>query len=185
MTSLPEALRARAAQVRVLALDVDGVLTDGLLHYGPDGEQTKAFHVRDGLGIRLLAREGIHVGVISAKRSAPLVRRLEDLGVVHAYLGREDKVRALRELLAQVGAHEHEAAFVGDDLVDIPVMARVGLPIAVADAHPRARSRALWVTRARGGHGAVREVADALLDARGRLEAACDALERELERSGS
>jgi 3-deoxy-D-manno-octulosonate 8-phosphate phosphatase (KDO 8-P phosphatase) len=177
---LPEPVRAHAARARALVLDVDGVLTDGTLYYGTDGEALKAFHVRDGLGLRLLRLEGIHVAVISAKRSAPLERRLTDLRVPHVYLGREDKLRALDELLEATGVAAEDVAYVGDDLVDLPVLARVGLSVSVADAHPRVRERALWVTRAQGGKGAVREVADGLLLARGRLAAACEALAAEL-----
>ncbi len=174
--TITDAVRARAAEVRALVLDVDGVLTDGTLYYGPDGEHLKAFHVRDGLGLRLLRQEGIVVAVISAKDSEPLARRLRDLKVEHALLGREDKARALGELCARVGITEQEVAYIGDDILDLPVLARVGLPITVSDGHPLVRQRVQWVTEAAGGHGAVREVADALLEASGRLGAACEAL---------
>lgn len=169
---LPTSLRERAARVKLLALDVDGVLTDGRLFYGPDGEALKVFDVKDGLGLRLLREEGIHVAVISAKRSAMLERRLSDLKIPDACLGREDKRRALDEVCARVGATLDEVCFVGDDAFDLPVLRVVGLSAAPSDAHPMVTREVAWVVEARGGRGAVREVCDALLDARGRLDAA-------------
>ena len=169
---LPTSLRERAARVKLLALDVDGVLTDGRLFYGPDGEALKVFDVKDGLGLRLLREEGIDVAVISAKRSAMLERRLSDLKIPDACLGREDKRRALDEVCARVGATLDEVCFVGDDAFDLPVLRVVGLSAAPSDAHPMVTSEVAWVLEARGGRGAVREVCDALLDARGRLDAA-------------
>jgi 3-deoxy-D-manno-octulosonate 8-phosphate phosphatase (KDO 8-P phosphatase) len=171
-----EALRARLAAVRALALDVDGVLTDGSLTYGPEGETAKTFHVRDGLGIKLLMREGIAVAVITARRSPMLSRRMAELGVAHVLDGREDKGVALRELAASLGVAADAIAFAGDDVLDLPAMRAAGVGIAVADAHPMVREEAAWVTRERGGHGAVREICDAILEARGRLRAAVDAL---------
>lgn len=179
---VPEAARERAAAVRALVLDVDGVLTDGTLLYGADGEALKAFSVRDGLGLRLLRLEGIAVAVISAKRSPPLLARLRDLKIEQLYLGREDKLNALDELAGALSITHAQMAYVGDDLVDLPVLDVVGLPITVADGHARARARAAWITEARGGHGAVREIAEGLLEARGRLDAVCDALALELTR---
>lgn len=176
LVGLPDDVRERAAAIRALVLDVDGVLTDGSLEYGADGETTKTFHVKDGLGIRLCARERIAVAVISAKTSAPLRRRLEDLRVPHAMLGREDKSEALDEVMGALGITEREVAFVGDDLLDLPILRRVGLAIAPADAHPLVLSEVAWVTRALGGRGAVREVCDGLLAARGRLRASCEDL---------
>jgi len=171
-----EALRARLAVVRALALDVDGVLTDGSLTYGPEGEALKTFHVRDGLGVRLLLREEIAVAVITARRSPMLTRRMAELGVVHVLDGREDKAVALRELAGALGVTLDAIAFVGDDVLDLPALRAAGLAIAVSDAHPMVCEEAAWVTRERGGRGAVREVCDAILEARGRLRAACDEL---------
>jgi 3-deoxy-D-manno-octulosonate 8-phosphate phosphatase (KDO 8-P phosphatase) len=170
------AVPGKAADVRLLLLDVDGVLTDGLLWYGPDGETVKPFHAKDGFGIRLLQREGVQVGILSARRSAPLERRLADLGVQHAVLGRDDKLAGLETLLQRTGVAPEHAASMGDDVLDLPVMRRVGLAITVADGHPLVRAEAAWVTEAPGGRGAVREVADGILQARGRLEDACEAL---------
>lgn len=178
MSGTPADLRARLAEVRVLVLDVDGVLTDGTLSYGAEGEVLKTFHVRDGLGIRLVLREGIAVAVITAKRSPMLLRRLADLGVEHVLDGREDKGVALGELAASLGVALDAIAFVGDDVLDLPALRRAGVSIAVADAHSLVRREVAWVTEERGGRGAVREVCDALLDARGRLSEACEELTR-------
>jgi len=172
----PAALRQRQAAVRLLACDVDGVLTDGTLYYGERGEALKAFHVRDGLGLRLLRERGVELAVISARTSPALERRLADLRIRHYLPGREDKWAALAGLLGELGIAAAEAGFAGDDLLDLPAMRQVGLAIAVADAHPRVRAEAHWVTAAAGGRGAVREIADALLDARGELTAAEAAL---------
>ncbi|MFW6067631.1 MAG: KdsC family phosphatase [Myxococcota bacterium] len=176
MGKAPEAVRARAAAIRMLVLDVDGVMTDGTLWYGPGGEHLKPFHVRDGFGIKLLRHAGIEVAVLSGRRSPPLERRLADLGIARAILGRDDKLPALGELLAAVGVPEAEVAHVGDDVLDLPVMRRVGLGITVSDAHARVRGEADWITEAPGGGGAVREVAEGLLDARGLLDEAYRAL---------
>jgi 3-deoxy-D-manno-octulosonate 8-phosphate phosphatase (KDO 8-P phosphatase) len=172
---LPDELRDVAAAVELLILDVDGVLTDGTLYYSAEGEVLKAFHVRDGLGIKLLRQRGVEVAVISGKTGEPLKRRLEVLGIEHAYLARENKIAALEHLVETVGCEPSRVAHVGDDLIDLPVFERVGLAVAVADAHPMAREAAAWVTERPGGRGAVREIADALLETRGGLRAAFDA----------
>lgn len=166
-----DAVRERARAVRLLVLDVDGVMTDGTLLYGPDGEALKPFCVRDGLGIVLARRAGIECAVISGKRSRPLKRRLDDLRIGHQYLARDDKSAAFDQLLEVTGATAEQTAYAGDDLVDLPLMARVGLPIAVANAEPRVREAASWVTTRRGGDGAVREICEGLLEARGVLDA--------------
>ena len=173
---VPDQLRDRAASIRLLVLDVDGVLTDGRLYYGADGEALKSFDVKDGLGLRLLMNEGVGVAVISARGAPPLRARLAELSITHALLAREDKLSALTELLDVTGVALEEVAYVGDDIIDLPVLRVVGLPITVRDAHTLVRSEVAWVTSARGGRGAVREIADGLLAARGRLEASCNAL---------
>lgn len=155
-----------AARVRLLVLDVDGVLTDGRLYYGARGEALKVFHVRDGLGLKLLAAAGIKVAVISGRRSGMTARRCRELGVRHLVQGVEDKLAAFHRLSARLGVPSKESACVGDDLPDVPLMREVGLSFAVADAHPQARSAARVITRLPGGAGAVREVCDYLLDAR-------------------
>lgn len=161
-----------AARVRLLVLDVDGVLTDGRLYYGARGETLKVFHVRDGLGVKQLAAAGVTVAVISGRRSAMTGRRCRELGIRHLMQGVEDKVTAFQRLRERLGLASSACACVGDDLPDIPLMREVGLAFAVADAHPRARSAAHLVTSLPGGRGAVREVCDYLLEARGLAAAA-------------
>ena len=155
-----------AARVRLLVLDVDGVLTDGRLYYGARGETLKVFHVRDGLGLKLLIAAGVTAAVITGRRSGMTARRCRELGVPHLLQGVEDKLAAFRRLRARLGVSSSECACVGDDLPDVPLMREVGLSFAVADAHPQARSAAHVITRLRGGKGAVREVCDYLLEAR-------------------
>ena len=155
-----------AARVRLLVLDVDGVLTDGRLYYGARGEALKVFHVRDGLGLKLLAAAGITVAVISGRRSSMTAKRCRELGVQHLLQGVEDKLTAFGLLRARLGVSPRACACVGDDVPDVPLMHEVGLSFAVADAHPHARSAAHVITRLPGGAGAVREVCDYLLEAR-------------------
>ncbi|MBO6936292.1 MAG: hypothetical protein JJ863_15055 [Deltaproteobacteria bacterium] len=174
----PPAIEARARTLELLVLDVDGVLTDGRLRYGPDGEQVKVFHVKDGLGIKLLREGGVDVAVISGRRAPALERRLSDLGVAHVYLGRSDKQRALQELREASGVDCDRMAFMGDDVLDLPALRSVGLGITPADGHFMVRrelAKTGWVTRASGGDGAVREVTDGLLEARGQLTAIVEA----------
>lgn len=155
-----------AARVRLLVLDVDGVLTDGRLYYGARGEALKVFHVRDGLGLKLLAAAGITVAVISGRRSAMTARRCRELGIRHLSQGVKDKLTAFQRLRGRLGMSSSVCACVGDDVPDIPLMREVGLSFAVADAHPHARSAAHIVTALPGGSGAVREICDFLLEAR-------------------
>lgn len=159
---------AKARRVRLLILDVDGVLTDGTLHYGPDGAEHKAFHVQDGSAIGALDVAGIAVAIVSGRASEGVARRAEELGVRHLYLGQQDKTAALADLEAQSGIAPARMAHVGDDCPDLPLFARVGMAFAVADAHPLVRARADFVTALDGGRGAVREVCDLLLFAQGR-----------------
>jgi 3-deoxy-D-manno-octulosonate 8-phosphate phosphatase (KDO 8-P phosphatase) len=150
-------------RIRLVVLDVDGVLTDGRLYYGADGETLKVFHVRDGHGIKALLAAGIDVAIISGRRSAALERRARELGIHHVHQGIEDKGPALAALLETLKIPAVEAACLVDDTPDLPMMAMVGVPVAVADAHPSVLNAARWVTRSAGGHGAVRELADHLL----------------------
>lgn len=155
-----------AARVRLLVLDVDGVLTDGRLYYGARGETLKVFHVRDGHGLKLLAAAGITAAVISGRRSMMTARRCRELGVRTVLQGVADKLAAFQRLRDRLGISSRECACVGDDVPDVPLMREVGLAFAVADAHPQARSAAHVVTNLGGGQGAVREVCDYLLEAR-------------------
>jgi 3-deoxy-D-manno-octulosonate 8-phosphate phosphatase (KDO 8-P phosphatase) len=157
---------ARAVRVQLAVFDVDGVFTDGRLYYGARGEQLKAFHVRDGHGVKLLLRHGIHVAVVSGRRSPAVTQRMRELGIRHLFQGQDDKLRVLQKLLPKLGLAWKQVACVGDDLVDLPLFKAAGVAIAVADAQPEVRVRAHYVTRARGGEGAVREVCDLLLAAR-------------------
>lgn len=168
-------IQALAVQVRLVILDVDGVLTDGGLYYTAAGEELKRFNVQDGLGIRLLVEHDIKVAVITARRSAALERRMDDLGIrEHFYPGQPQKMQAYERLLSALHLADKDVAYVGDDLLDLPVMRRVLLPISVANGHGLVRAEARYVTGAQGGHGAVREVADTLLASRGDLKTLCD-----------
>jgi 3-deoxy-D-manno-octulosonate 8-phosphate phosphatase (KDO 8-P phosphatase) len=156
----------RAARVRLLIFDVDGVLTDGRLWLGSDGSELKAFHTRDGHGIKLLQAAGVLCAVISGRRSAAVERRMRELAIEHVYQGIEDKLAAYRSLLAKLDLSPEETGYVGDDVVDLPVMSQVGLAVAVADAFEPVREAAHWVTRSPGGRGAAREVCELILGAR-------------------
>ncbi len=156
-----------AAGVALVVLDVDGVLTDGRLWFGPDGEAMKAFHVRDGHGIRMLGAAGIRVAVISGRRSTAVSERMRELGVTDVAQGVADKARALGELLARTAIDANQVACLVDDTPDLELMSMVGLPAAVSDAHPAVLAKAAHVTRAAGGCGAVREFCEWLLAARG------------------
>jgi 3-deoxy-D-manno-octulosonate 8-phosphate phosphatase (KDO 8-P phosphatase) len=155
--------RKTSAAIRMLVLDVDGVMTDGRLHFGPRGEALKLFHVRDGLGIQQIARAGIEVAVISGRKSKMVEVRCRELGVEHVHQGAKDKLPVLEKLCARLKIEPSACACVGDDLPDIPLMRKVALAFAVADAHPEARHAAHLITKLPGGHGAVREVCDYLL----------------------
>jgi 3-deoxy-D-manno-octulosonate 8-phosphate phosphatase (KDO 8-P phosphatase) len=159
-------LRAVAARIRLLVLDVDGVLTDGRLYYDADGRESKAFHVRDGYGMQQLMAGGVAIAVISGRRSAAAAARLEELKVAHVQLGRNDKRTALDELLGRLAIPADAVACVGDDVTDLEIMGLAALGITVADAHPAVRRAADWVTEAGGGQGAVREICDLLLASR-------------------
>ncbi|MGF1508859.1 MAG: KdsC family phosphatase [Myxococcota bacterium] len=158
---------ARAQKIRGLLLDVDGVLTDGRILYLPDGGEARAFHVRDGLGVQLLAAAGIPVGILSGKSSELVRRRAEEMGIGLMLLGVEDKVAGFQQACDKLGLAADEVAYVGDDLPDIPLVRRAGLGFAVADAAAEVRKAANIVLRANGGQGAVREVCERLLKAKG------------------
>jgi 3-deoxy-D-manno-octulosonate 8-phosphate phosphatase (KDO 8-P phosphatase) len=154
--------------IRLLVLDVDGVLTDGRLRYGPDGEKEKVFHVRDGYGIRTLAASGVMIALISGRSSEAVARRCADLGISEVQQGIKEKGAAFTALIARLGFAARECACIGDDTLDVTMMRQVGLAVAVADAHADARRIAHRRTRLPGGAGAVREVCDWLVAARQR-----------------
>lgn len=159
-------LLQRAARTRLLVLDVDGVLTDGRLYYDNQGNETKAFHVRDGYGIKAVLHQGCEVAIISGRRSVAVENRLRELGIRHAVLGNEDKLPALKSLAQELGIDDlQNVACVGDDSPDLPMLAAVGFAAAPADAHPDVAARVHFQTRAAGGRGAVREVCDLLVRA--------------------
>lgn len=163
---------AKAEKIKLLILDVDGVLSDGLIYMGNNGEELKAFNVRDGYGIRCALTSGIEVAIITGRKAKLTEDRCATLGIKHLYQGQSDKQLAYRELIATLSLQPEQVAYVGDDLIDWPVMAEIGLSVAVSDAHPLLIPRADYVTRIAGGRGAVREVCDLLLLAQGKLDEA-------------
>lgn len=168
-------LRLRASALEWVVSDVDGVLTDGRLFYGPDGEAWKTFNVRDGLALKLAQRAGLKVGVISARGGPALERRTAELGIDAVITRREDKGTAFREFLAAHGTRAEKVAYVGDDLVDLPILLRCGLSFAPADAAPEVRDRVDHTLRCDGGRGAVREMIEWILRARGDWDRLVDA----------
>ncbi|MGD8174619.1 KdsC family phosphatase [Marinimicrobium sp. ARAG 43.8] len=174
MLNTPDSTFAeRAKRLSLLLLDVDGVMTDGRLYFSEDGQESKAFSVLDGLGIKLLQRAGIRVGLISGRQTNLVVRRARALGLDPIIQGREDKWEALCEWQSTPGQSSSEPAipldnigFMGDDWPDLTIMTRVGLALTPANAHPDVASRAHWQSKNRGGEGAVREACDAILKAR-------------------
>ena len=174
MATSNQKILSRAKSIRLLLLDVDGVLTDGRLYFGNNGEELKAFNIQDGLGIRLLQRSGIEVGIITGRSSALVARRAEELGIKLVIQGREDKLAALEEVLRDDKENHsykmQEIAFLGDDLPDLAVISRVGLGVAVADAHNFVAKHSHWQTSEKGVCGAVRELAELILQAQNTLD---------------
>ena len=158
----------RAREVKLLLLDVDGVLTDGSIIYTPEGREIKAFSTRDGLGLRLAQKAGIQVGLITARSSEVVQRRAENLGISLVYQGAGRKLEIYQRILAEQGLRTEQTAYVGDDWLDLPILLRAGLAVAVADGAPEVLEAAHYVTDHPGGRGAVREVCDLLVEALGR-----------------
>jgi 3-deoxy-D-manno-octulosonate 8-phosphate phosphatase (KDO 8-P phosphatase) len=163
-------VQERAARIKLLLMDCDGVLTDGRIWLFENGEEQKGFHTRDGLGIELWHRGGLKSGIISGRNSSAVERRARGLGMSFVVQGVEDKVRAFTDTVAQAGVTNEEVAFIGDDLNDIPLMMRSGFAVAVADAALEARECAHYVTQLAGGYGAVREVIELILKAQNRWD---------------
>ena len=161
-------LQQRAARIRLAVFDVDGVFTDGRIWIGSDGVEYKAFSVRDGFGVKALLAAGLEVAIISGRSSPAVNKRMDELGVTRVVQGREDKATALEQLLRETGIAIADVAYLGDDTPDVPAMRMVGLPGAVADAHPDALAASAWVSTLPGGRGAVREFCELLLGARAR-----------------
>lgn len=168
--TVPDGLRPRLGPIRLLLLDVDGVLTDGRLVYDGAGQEGKVFHVHDGAGIAHWRRLGFLAGLVSGRDGAAVRRRAEDLALDEIHLGIADKARCLDEILGRRGLEAVEVAFAGDDLLDLPVLARVGFAASVPQARPEVRAAAHYVTRAPAGGGAVRELVELLLRAKGLYE---------------
>jgi 3-deoxy-D-manno-octulosonate 8-phosphate phosphatase (KDO 8-P phosphatase) len=163
-------IQRRAARVKLLLLDCDGVLTDGRITLVEGGEERKSFHTRDGHGLVLLHRAGLRSGIISGRTSRLVALRAADLGIAYVRQGALNKLEVFEELIAEVGVETSEVAFVGDDVVDIPLMRRSGFAAAVADASRDTREAAHYVTRLPGGFGAVREVCELILKAQRRWD---------------
>ena len=161
---------SKLKRIKLLLLDVDGVLTDGGIIYNDNGAETKVFNVKDGLGIKLLMEAGIHIGIVTGRRSKALYSRCKDLGINLIYDGVGNKIDVLDALLDQTGVSAEEVAFIGDDLPDLGLMKMIGLSIAVGDANKTILDNADMVTSAKGGHGAVREACEAILKAKGLWE---------------
>lgn len=162
----------RASNVRLMIFDVDGVLTDGSLHFGADGEVIKTFNVLDGHGIKLLQQSGVATAIISARQSPIVLRRATDLGIAHVLQGIHDKRSAFEQLMMQTKLAADACGFIGDDVIDLPVLSRVGFAASVPNAHAEVRARVHYVTHAGGGRGAARELCDFILRAQGNYEAA-------------
>ena len=167
LNDIPEDVLQRAARVRLAAFDVDGTLTDGRIWLDAAGNESKAFHIHDGLGLKLLEAQGIHVALITARKSEVAQARGRDLGLKHVYIGVEDKRACLLLLADELGLARDEIAFMGDDLPDLSAFAVAGFAVAPADGHAWVRERAHWVTGENGGEGAARALCDLILDARG------------------
>nr|WP_299240328.1 HAD-IIIA family hydrolase [uncultured Halomonas sp.] len=168
------ALIQRARHIRLLALDVDGVMTDGQLHFQSDDQEIKSFGTQDGLGIKLLRRAGVEVAIITGRESRMVSRRAEALGIEHVMQGRDDKFDALQSLLARLNMEWHQAAYCGDDLPDLSAIKHAGLGISVPNAPLYIREQADWITERPGGQGAVREICDNLLAWQGHWPAVFD-----------
>lgn len=164
-------LKEKAARIKMVIFDVDGVLTDGSLYLGDDGQEYKAFFSKDGHGLRMLQDSGVQVAIITGRASRVVEHRVRDLGIgTHVYQGRREKLPAFEELLAATGLDPEDIAYVGDDVVDLPVMVRVGLAVAVQDAHPMVKKHSHWITEHAGGRGAARDLCELLMEAKGTLE---------------
>mgnify|MGYP001336776509 CR=1 FL=1 len=155
------------SEARLLLLDVDGVLTDGRITYGSGNIELKSFDVKDGHGIKLVQRAGIEVGIITGRESEVVARRASELGIVHLYQGAKDKLIPYREILQKTGLCDEAIAYVGDDLIDLPILQRVGFSATVSDAVDEVKERVDFVASRAGGHGAVREICDILLRSQG------------------
>jgi len=162
--------KQRAEQIKLLILDVDGVLTDGGLYYDHEGNVTKRFNVQDGLGIKFAQQAGIDLAVITGLNHGAVEKRVTELGITDYYPGQRDKLPFYEKLLKEKGLKDEEVAYIGDDWIDVPVMLRVGLPMAVRNAQPEIFGISKWISSRKGGRGAVREAISFILEAQGKLD---------------
>ncbi|CAM3834452.1 3-deoxy-D-manno-octulosonate 8-phosphate phosphatase KdsC [Vibrio aerogenes CECT 7868] len=159
-----------ASEIKLLICDVDGVLSDGRIYMGNHGEELKTFHTRDGYGLKSLMNAGVHIAIITGRQSQIVENRMKALGISLVYQGQDDKVKAYQDICRRLKVSPQHTGYIGDDLIDWPVMQQVGLKVCVADGHPLLARRANYVTTINGGYGAVREVCDLILEARGELD---------------
>ncbi len=160
----------KARNIRLVIFDVDGVLTDGSLFIGDGGEEYKAFNSRDGHGMKMLQKSGVPIGIITGRTSDVVRHRMDSLGIEHVYQGQLDKLPAFESLIAKLGVSADQVAYVGDDVVDLPILIRVGLAIAVQDAHEMVKQHSHWITPNPGGRRAARDVCEFIMQAQGNLE---------------
>jgi 3-deoxy-D-manno-octulosonate 8-phosphate phosphatase (KDO 8-P phosphatase) len=164
-------LSERAAKIRLAVFDVDGVMTDGSLYFDDDGREHKAFHSRDGHGLKMLKRAGIEIAIITGRNAEVVQHRAMDLGIEHLYQGVESKLEPFRIILTRLGVEPEQASYMGDDIIDLPILIRCGLAITVPDAPEEVQSRVHYVTRHPAGRGAVRESCELILRSQGHFEA--------------
>ncbi|WP_108649212.1 3-deoxy-manno-octulosonate-8-phosphatase KdsC [Dongshaea marina] len=169
---VPQQVIDKAQPIKLLICDVDGVLSDGSIYLGNQGEEFKAFNVKDGFGMQALRNAGVEIAIITGRSSQIVSDRMASLGITQVWQGVKDKLERFEYLLNELELSAREVAYIGDDLVDLPVMEQCGLSVAVADAHPLLQPKADWITQTDGGRGAVRELSDLLLFAQGKLEQA-------------
>jgi 3-deoxy-D-manno-octulosonate 8-phosphate phosphatase (KDO 8-P phosphatase) len=167
-----EEVLTKAKNIKLVIFDVDGVLTDGSLFYGDDGQEYKAFNSRDGHGMKMLQQSGVQVGIITGRTSDVVLHRMKNLNVQHIYQGRLEKLPAFEELIGKLELLPEQVAYVGDDVVDLPIMIRVGLAITVPGAHDLVNQHAHWVTSKPAGAGAARDICEMIMKAQGSYDAA-------------
>jgi len=167
---IPDDVIERAKAVKLVIFDVDGVLTDGSLFIGDDGQEYKAFNSKDGHGIKMMMRNGVDGAIITGRTSKVVEHRMADLGLTLVRQGCADKLPVYEELIATLGLSENQTAFIGDDIVDLPIMLRAGLAIATCDAHPMVKRYSHWITPSVGGRGAARDLAELIMFAQGTYE---------------
>lgn len=174
VSTTEEQVQAKARAVKLLLLDVDGVLSDGKLYFSNTGEEIKSFNTLDGHGIKMLRNSGVEVGIITGRESAIVEKRAKNLGIHLLIQGREDKFQALQEMLGSHPCELQNIAFLGDDYPDLSVMCKVGLSMSVANAHAEVASRSYWKSTLNGGNGAVRQACDFIMQAQGTYQAALE-----------